>query len=99
MRYERMQDPILGLKCFRTMSQFIEQFSELASQELSNRPDLFYNLGGMLACVLYVRAQEDLTWISPFVSGVNSFMDELSKGHRKKNLVDIAFQHPDVPQA
>ena len=99
MRYERMQDPFVGLKCFRKMSKFIEQFSELAKDEITARPDIYFNLGGMMACVLYARAHQDLTWVAPFIDGVNSFMNDMSKTHVEKSPLISVFQHPDVPQA
>lgn len=99
MRYERMQDPFIGIRCFREMSKFLEKFSKLTENHLATRPDVFYNLGEMMAYLLYVRGSEDMTWVEPFIDGVNSFMNQVSKHHVEKDPVTIAFQHPNVPQA
>lgn len=99
MRYERLQDPVAGIQCFREMSRFVERFSELTKNHVATRPDLFYNLGEMMAYMLYVRGAESLTWVEPFIDGVNSFMCQMSKHHVEKDPILIAFQHPNVPQA
>jgi hypothetical protein len=99
MRYEQIDNPATCHHCFVELSKEIDRFIGLAQRDAIDRPNLFFNFGAMLACVLYVRANEDYTWLAPFIEGVNHFMDDASRHHTPKDPVIIAFQHPDVPQA
>lgn len=99
MRYERTENPRTIQTCFRELSKMVDRFAKITSHDIHNRPDLFFNLGGLLACLLYTRADNEFTWVEPFIDGVNSFMDEISRAHTPQNPVVIAFRHPDVPQA
>jgi len=99
MQYERAENPRTVQACFRELSKTVDRFSKITSHEIHNRPDLFFNLGGLLTCLLYTQDNQGYTWVEPFIDGINSFMDEISHKHTAQNPVIVAFRHPDVPQA
>lgn len=98
MHYRRIQDPVITNQCFRELNKLVEAFSDAVEAVSPSRSDELFNLGGMLACVLYLRSGEHFDWITPFLSGVDSLVQQSVK-LVPRNPIFQAFQHPDVPQA